>query len=75
MGYYKHGDQPKLYDGIDTVHIKSSFDLFDLGHGYVATEDELLADMNQAIRHGATPDDRRLKECTHQGRIYWELGI
>ncbi|MCA9212432.1 MAG: hypothetical protein KDB27_05170 [Planctomycetales bacterium] len=75
VGYFHRGDAPHVFDGIDTVHVKNAFDLFDLGHGYVAEEDRVLSDMNQAIRHGATPRDRRLAERFHAGRTFWELDV
>lgn len=73
VGYHTSKKPPQLFNSIDTVLIKTSFDLFDLGHGYVASEDGLLNDMNQAIRHGASPRDRRLTEKRHRGETYWEL--
>ena len=54
----------------------SSFDLFDLGHGYVASEDVVLSDIHQAISFGASPAERRrLSEKKFDGKSYWELAV
>jgi len=61
-----------VFDGIDTIRV-DDFDLLDLGHGYVASAKSVLADMNQAIRHNATPEDRRLKSALCDAGRFWHF--
>ena len=72
VGYYKRNDPPQIYPAIDTIRLKNSFDLFDLGHGYVGDDEYVLTDMFQAICFNATPHERRrLTRKIHQGRDFW----
>ena len=76
LGYYSNNEPPRIFPSIDTIRVKSDFDLFDLGHGYVASEDNVLADMHQAIQFGAKPSERRrLTEKEHNGNAFWELNV
>ena len=43
VGYYTAEEPPKIFPAIDTIRVKGDFDLFDLGHGYVGSEDSVLS--------------------------------
>lgn len=58
--------------GVDTIKV-NNFNLFNLGHGYVAEAEALLGDIFDLIHHGSLPENRfkPKKQTTDDGEIYW----
>lgn len=75
-GYSRVGFTPPITiaEGIDTIEVPK-FNVMDLGHGYFAEAEGLLADMFHLIRHGTIPEHRQRLDVMEspEGLRYWVM--